>query len=159
MSDASDRVLALAELNGLADPDVNPKLSSEELGAILDKYQVAFTWTSNTQVAEGRVLAPATTNGRWYRVRFPGWTGSVEPNWPKRTGIYSSFYSIFDNSVILEDAGEALGNVYDVQAAAWEAWDKKARKASKYPKMSGIDVSSIFDHCIKIRDGFAPVLV
>lgn len=149
MSDATDRTEALARLIDLAQPDVNPKLTytgegDGELGKILDNNRRAMTWVANTELKVGKLFSPSTPNGRWYRVKVPAAGSNVEPTW---TG--SSF----------EDAGEAQDNIYDIRAAAWEAWDLKARKASTYPVMSGINVSTIFDHCILIRDGFAPVLV
>lgn len=155
MSDATDRAAALTRLNDLAEPNTNPKLSPEEIGTILDNHQVAVTWAAGINVRPEIFVVPTVGQGRWYRPRVGGLTGATEPGWP----VGASSRSILDGDVVIyDDAGEALGSVYDVQAAAWEAWDKKARKASKYPKMSGIDVSSIYEHCKEMRDSFAPVL-
>lgn len=154
MSDAQDRIAALARLNDLAEPDTNPKLSPDEISAILDNHQVAITWAPGIVIKSSLLVAPTVGNGRWYRPRISGLSGPTEPGWP----VGTSSRPILDGAATYEDAGEALDSVYDVQAAAWEAWDKKARKASKYPKMSGIDVSSIYDHCKEMRDSFAPVL-
>ncbi len=158
MSDATEREEALALLIDWAEPSVSPTLTFEgegnELEAILDRHRVAVTWSSGIEIKAGQVIRPTTSHSRWFRAKTGGTTGASEPSWPSNGN--SSF---FDNDILFEDGGEAGESIYDVRAAAWEAWDKKARKSSKFPSMTGTNVATIHDHCVQMRDSFRIALV
>jgi len=162
MSDAAERAVALADLTASVQPDAEPALKRDELEAILDRTKRAQEWTPNTDVTSGTYLQPTIRNGLKYKVVVSGNTGPVEPSWPTASSSWSGLVDsrrVTSGTAVLEEAGDEFKNVYNVRAAKREAWNVKMAKASQYPKTSGVDMTSLFDHCKAMRDSYETVLV
>jgi hypothetical protein len=57
------------------------------------------------------------------------------------------------------EAGPDFENVFDVRAAAHQAWTVKAAKASELFDVSGQSVSQIAERCREMAESFEPVLI
>jgi hypothetical protein len=143
---------AKAALRHYAQPDTEPKLDDPELNAILNRVQRASFWEPSKAFVYGAVILPVTKNGHRYRVLEGGTTGTTEPTWPKRNGA-----AITDGTVRWEEAGADFDNVFDVRAAAHEAWMMKAAKASVLIDRDRQMYSQITEHCRQMAERFGPV--
>ena len=145
---------ALAELKRLAQPDSTPALDDVELNAILDEVQRASFWALTTAFTFGAVVLPATKNGHRYSCSQGGTTAATEPIWPKRDGA-----SITDGTVIWQEAGADFDNVFDIRAAAHEAWLMKYAKAVELFDGGDQKLSQIAERCEQMADKFAPIKI
>lgn len=145
---------ALAQLKRLVQPDVTPALDDTELNAILDSVQRASFWILSTAFIFGAVALPATKNGHRYRCIEAGTTGTTEPDWPPRDGA-----KITDGTVTWEEAGADFENVFDVRAAAHQAWLMKEAKAVELFDGPADKLSQIAERCREMADKFAPILI
>lgn len=150
MSDELEREKALMLLKDLSEATVEPSLEDSELEAILDRQKVAQVWQAGIAVRVGTILYPTVANGRWYQVTKAGVTGATEPAWSQ------GLSTIIESSVTYQDLGTSR-DLYDVQAAAYEAWSKKCAKASQYVSTPGIDMSSIYKRCVEMRESYEQV--
>lgn len=146
--------MALAQLKRLVQPDSTPALDDVELNAILDSVQRASFWALSTAFTFGAVALPATKNGHRYRCTEAGSTATTEPTWPTRDGA-----TISDGTVRWEEAGADFDNVFDVRAAAHEAWLLKAAKASELFDGGDQKLSQIGERCGEMAEKFAPILI
>lgn len=125
-------------------------------------------------IDSGQVIAVVITDrGSGYTaaptVSFSGGDGAgaaatasvvgIEPSWPltqgarRREGVESAD----GTQLTWEEAGPGFDQIYDVRRAAYLGWDKKSRKVAQFVDTKDIRFSQIFDHCIRMRDSFAPV--
>jgi hypothetical protein len=146
--------IALADLRRLAQPDSTPALDDVELNAILDDCQLAAFWILETAFTFGAVVMPAAKNGHRYTCTQAGTTAATEPVWPTTTGSI-----VTDGTATWREAGPDFENVFDVRAAAHQAWTVKAAKASELFDVSGQSVSQIAERCREMAEGFEPVLI
>lgn len=144
--------LALAAVRMFVAPDDTPTLDDVELNSILDSVQRASFWVLSTAFSVGDVILPATKNGHRYRCAQAGTTAATEPTWPTRDAA-----TITDGTVIWEEAGADYENVFDIRAAASQAWTLKQAKASQLFDMPGQSLSQITDHCKQMAEAFEPV--
>jgi hypothetical protein len=150
--------IALAKLRRLAQPDSQPTLSDPELDEILDDVQRASFWLSDTEFVIGDVVLPVTKNGHRYLCIQGGETAATEPGWPTIAGA-----TVTDGEVIWQEAGADYENVFDVRAAAYEAWQMKAGKVANLfdvtSSSNAFKQSQIYDRCIEMAERFAPIIV
>lgn len=145
---------ALAELRRLVQPDATPALDDPELNAILDSVQRASFWTLTTAFVFGAVVLPATKNGHRYKCTQGGTTAATEPTWPARDGA-----TITDGTVIWQEAGSDYENVFDIRAAAHEAWTMKGAKAVELFDAGDQKLSQIADRCRDMAESFDPIRI
>jgi hypothetical protein len=124
---------ALARLQAMLDYTAEPALTLAEVQAILDEYRIASVYAATpTQCLPGVCVVPTVLNGRWYISRANdlvdtnGGTaytsvGTTEPDWPRGYG-----YQVTDGNVLWEDIGPAPVSLWDLNAAAYEGWGRKA---------------------------------
>jgi len=143
---------ALAQLRRLAQPDTTPALDDVELNAILDGAQRASFWLLSTAFVFGAIVLPATKNGHRYFCLEGGVTAATEPTWPARDGAV-----ITDGTVTWREEGSDFENVFDVRAAAHEAWLMKEAKASELFDSADQKLSQIADRCREMAESFSPV--
>lgn len=143
---------ALATLQRLAQPDTEPILDDTELESILNDVQKASFWLPSTVIVYGAVVLPATKNGHRYRCTRGGATAATEPTWPKRHGA-----TIEDGAVKWEEDGPDYENVFDIRAAAHQAWLMKAAKASVLFDRDRQLYSQIAEHCRLMANSFDPI--
>jgi len=145
---------ALALLRMLVQPDTTPTLDDVELNAVLDGVQRASFWTLSTVFIFGAVVLPATKNGHRYVCTQGGTTAATEPNWPTRDSA-----RITDGTVTWEEDGPDYENVFDIRAAAHEAWLMKEAKASVLFDLGDQKLSQIADRCREKAESFTPILI
>jgi hypothetical protein len=143
---------AKAALRRYAQPDTEPKLDDTELNSILDSVQRASFWLPSTVQVYGAVVLPATQNGHRYRCTRGGATAATEPTWPTRNGAV-----ITDGEVEWTEAGADFENVFDIRAAAHEAWKIKEAKATVLFDRDRQLYSQIASQCREMAQSFEPI--
>lgn len=166
MSDAADRAAARAELVSLVQPDSSPALTSEgdgsDIDTILDRHRRATTWAAETAYTVGDVVLPTVRNGRRYVCVRGGTSGGDEPAfWPTRQGARLTDGDD-DPQLLWAEDGPGFNNIYDVRAAAHEAWLLRAtRSAGQFDLVLGgqrFNQSQVYEHCMKMAATFAPIM-
>jgi hypothetical protein len=151
----TEREFALAELRRLCEPESTPQLEDTEVEQILDSKLRAHSWLATTYYRAGVSVYPTVRNGRRYVVKIPGISGATEPtSWSTIDGG-----TVISGGITFEEAGPEFVQLYDMDAAAREAWEKKAAKASRLMKTGGMDMTKIFENCMKMRDMYQTALV
>lgn len=143
--------IALAELRRLAQPDSTPALDDVELNAILDDSQLAVFWIAETVFIFGAVMMPTVKNGHRYTCIKGGQSGATEPVWPTTNGA-----RIADGAAEWKEAGPDFENVFDIRAAAHQAWTVKEAKASELFDSPGHSLSQISENCRRMAESFEP---
>lgn len=165
MSDASDRTAARVELVALVQPTASPALSDSgdgnDVDTILDRHRRATTWAADTAFKVGDVVLPTERNGHRYLCVRPGVSGEEEPEtWSTRQGGRVADGES-DPQLLWAEDGTGFDNIYDVRAAAHEAWLLRAtRSAGKFDTSLGgqrFNRSQVYDHCMRMASSFAPV--
>lgn len=148
----------MAELDTLklwTDWDQDPALTAGEISDILDRHAIATTWVTATAYVYGDRVAPATPTGRIFKCVEPGTTGGTEPTWPE---TYSG--QVVDGTVTWEEDGPLPETLYNLRAAAYEAWTIKAGKAAKMFTFGSdgqsFNRSDINKHCMEMAAQYAP---
>ena len=125
-------------------------------------------------IESGQVVAVVlTSRGAGYTsapaVAFSGGGGSgaaatasvsgVEPLWPLSAGGHTreGAPDADGKQLTWEEAGADFENIYDVRLAAHLGWDKKSRKVAQFVNTKDVQFAQVFDHCIRMRDSFAPI--
>lgn len=70
----------------------------EPVSEIVDGVRERVVWTANTVVTVGTLVQPTASNGRYYRCKVAGTTGSTQPTWPKTPKLKT----VVDGSVTWE---------------------------------------------------------
>jgi len=106
----------------------NFHLASKELDLINDTIKVALvanfaptysSWAGTTSYSEGDIVIPTTRNGRRYRARNAGTSGSGEPSWPTTDEA-----TVSDNDITWEEyGGEHCDMEYFSEVSANEVSD------------------------------------
>lgn len=134
---------ARARLVSLADTSTDPALSSDELDDLVAdasrfdaagnsplNVAAADAWVASTTYAYGDVVTADPAAGRWWRCVTPGTSATTQPDWPDVEGIKPGITTVTDDDIVWEDAGTEWAGVYDLNAAAAEAWRLKAAKVA-----------------------------
>lgn len=156
MTPITDIAAALVELTRLAQSDSCPTLTNDEQIDILNKHVRATVWTASTARQIGDVIVPTASHrtGHRYRAdRFitPGTNqqnGTTEPVWSTTRDSEHT-----DGNVVWVEAGWDWDAVlWDIYAAASEAWEVKASKSINRVDFAptqgaSISASQLYDHC------------
>jgi hypothetical protein len=168
MSDASDRTAARARLITLVEPTVTPALTtspagSSEIDVILDAHRRATTWAANTAYVHGAVVLPTVRNGHRYKCVQAGTSAALaadEPDWLKRNDARQTD-GTSDPLLTWAEDGPDYANIYDVRAAAHEAWMLKAAKVSKNFNLKigslSFELEQVYRHCLEMANKYAPL--
>jgi hypothetical protein len=146
--------IAMGELKRLVQPDTTPKLDDVDLNAILEGVQRASFWLLSTAFIFGDVVLPATKNGHRYICTQGGTSAATEPAWPTRDAA-----TITDGTVTWQEDGSDFENVFDVRAAAHEAWLMKEAKTSELFDFGDQKLSQIADRCREKAESFSPIKI
>jgi len=126
----NDREAARKEVAQLAQWQLNPTLTSDEVYEVVDRCQRATYWEAATLYYAGTVLMPTIPNGHRYLALETGTSDATEPTWP--LADYTSVRDgDSDTGLLWVEAGSDFRNVFDVRQAVYEAWMVKAAKASR----------------------------
>ena len=155
---------ALIELKTLCSPSTDPVLDDTDLTPILARCVRATIWTASTSYTFGAVIIPtaAKRNGHRYRlVAFDGVdvkSGATEPAW--RMFDQSR---VNDGNITWREDGIDYDSLWDIQYAAYLAWDLKCQRASeKYSVSSGgqnFQRGTQYDNLVRQRDRFRPIRI
>ena len=75
---------------------------------------MATTWTSNTSVSVGNIIAPTSASaGLFFKVTTAGTTGSSEPNWATSIG-----QTVYDNDVRYISLSAAFSDLQSINPSA-----------------------------------------
>jgi hypothetical protein len=160
---AMTRSQALARLKLLVASTEEPALTDDEVGTILDAHAVAATWAAATDHAPGDRVIPTAPNGRVYRCRLAGTSGATEPDWGDVDDAYLGRQVEDGDDLVWEDAGPTTGELYDLRAAAHDAWVQKAAACVHQVTFSSsgdqFAMSQRHAQCLRMAERFAPLLV
>ena len=162
----TDEPAAVAELSRLAQSDACPTLSEVEVSDILAKHKRGEVWAASTarQIGDRIIPTAANRNGHRYRVdRFVSTgtnrqNGTTEPSWSTTRESQHT-----DGNVIwVEDGWDWDAVLWDLTAAAEEAWMVKAGKSIArvdFAPAQGMSISAsqLYDHCLKQAERFRSV--
>lgn len=139
---------ARLKVTDLCPQTLDPALTDNEIDAALTRTAIATTWTATTAYAFGQRIVPTAPMGRVYIVTHAGTTGATEPTWlivpvyvagrnplggwgfASVDPLSPSLFGLADGTVAWCDYGPFVGEIYDINAAAAEAWRTKARKCA-----------------------------
>lgn len=129
-----------------AEPCCTPSIEGEEL-AILARHTLVEIWAPSTYYLLGTEVQLYPRTGRRYIARASGTSGAFAPAvWGTR--LRETFT---DGTVTWEVAGSDYENIYDVRAAAHEAWSIKAGRATHLVTTSAgnskIEASALHAQC------------
>ena len=160
------RAQAYEELLLHAEPDCPPSIEGEE-AAILERHMRCGVWEPSTFYTYGDEVQIYPRNGRRYMCVGSGTSGASAPEWPQVSGYnWPGFPGsrIADGSggVSWEDVGCDYDNVFDVRAAAHEAWTIKTARASHLITTSAgnarVEASALQEQCRARAKEFTPLI-
>lgn len=167
-----DEAAAMDRLKALCAPSVEPVLADEELADILEGARLARVWEPGMVVSPGEAIAPTSPTGWLYSVvlgrdqdGIPGGiTGEAEPRWPLDPRWPSwEPATVNDGTARFCIARREILGMWDIKAAAYQAWILKAAKASgEYS--SSLEGNSfhpevVAQTCLQMATKFAPVRI
>lgn len=139
-----------------------PVLEDDEIKILIDNSQRASLWTAATAYNYGDVIIPTVRNGHTYECIQAGTSGSTEPEWVK-TDFRTQSDGSSDPVLRWQENGPDYANVFDMRTALHSAWLLKAEKVAhltdKQQSESSYTQSQLFDHCMKMAEKYAPLLV
>jgi hypothetical protein len=160
------RTSAIAKVKRNCQTQVEPIVDDDELDEMADDYQLSGIWEADTVYSVGDVISPTERNGHLYRCVVAGTSAADaedEPDWPVTS---SSTVLDGEGSPQLqwqENGADHGDQVFDIRGFSYDVWDLKAARAvvavDQRTPGGGLSASQIYDHCVKQRDKFAPLLV
>lgn len=166
MTPITELAAALVELTRLAQSDSCPALTNDEQIDILAKYKRGDLWIASTARQIGDVIVPTASRRTGHRYRADRFTapgtnqqnGTTEPVWSTTRDAEHT-----DGNVIwVEDGWDWDARLWDLNAAAEEAWLVKASKSISrvdFAPAQGMSISAsqLYDHCINQARQFRSV--
>lgn len=176
MKTVTDFNAALAEVKRLAEADLQPTLSDEEVTDILSANRVCEQWAPGAHVWLGETLVPATYTGLRYDVvrnangtPTSPVTGEKEPifpygsvRWPRNTNIVVEEF-VGDGLISYKVSGEAPRALWSIPQAVYECWRRKLAKLvdqfDTTREGTSLRSSQIYDHVQSMLERYTPVEV
>ena len=156
MTPITELPAALVELSRMAQADACPTLTNDEQIDILNKYRRAQLWTASTAYNVGDIIIPTAANRNGHRYRLAWFTATATD---RQSGLTEPVWSMTrdsqhtDNHVVwIEDGWDWDAVLWDLYAAAAEAWEIKAGKSINRVDFAptqgaSISASQLYDHC------------
>jgi hypothetical protein len=139
-----------------AEPSCIPVIEGEGI-AILNRHMRAMVWSPETVYLAGDEVQIHPRTGYRYRAVETGVSGTFIPS-PWGSSLRER---LSEGSMVWEVVGSDYDNVYDIRAAAHEAWSIKAGKASTLVTtsvgQSSIQASALHEQCRARAREFAPL--
>ena len=136
------RLQAIKQLSDFCQATLYPELDNNQLGNIIDQHKKFRTWEPNTYYAVGDMIIPTTPNGRVYQCIIAGTSTTTEPSFPSiGYAVGQAFYNYVGTppnfyGLTFQDNGFITTEIYDVRAAAKQAWLLKASIAANLANTS-----------------------
>lgn len=158
------RLQAIKQLSDFCQSTLYPELDNNTLGNIIDQHKKFTTWEPNTYYSVGQMIVPSTPNGRVYQCIIAGTSTTTEPAFPSiGYAINQCFYNDVGTppnfyGLTFQDNGFITTEIYDVRAAAKEAWMIKASIAANLATSSDgqmkIELHQIQENCLQMAGKF-----
>lgn len=149
-NEAIDRVKVIAQAA------VEPTLTDDQVGDVVDQSQTFSTYAASTAFYIGQTIQPIAPNGHRYICTVAGTTGSTAPTWPTCKG-----QSVSDGTATWVEAGPDYPQQYDVKRATYLAWLLKAGQATASYSFSSdgqsFSRSDLIKHCLAMADRYRPI--
>lgn len=142
-----------------------PELDNNQLGNLIDQHKKYSTWTANTSYIVGDMVIPTVPNGRVYQCIIAGTSTTTEPTFPQIG--YAVGQAFYDYSALgpgeyygltWQDNGFITQEVYDVRAAAKQAWLLKASIAANLANTDDgkmkVELHQIQENCLQMAGKF-----
>lgn len=158
---ALDQLVIMTEANSC--PTLDYLTATSELRIILGRYRRATVWAASTAYQIGEAIVPTAANRTGHHYRLIQYTATATD---QKTGATEPVWSVTrdsrhtDNHVIWqEDGWDWDGVLWNLAAAAEEAWTLKASKSVAridFAPAQGqsISASQLYEHCLKQADRF-----
>lgn len=152
---------AIEKLADMCQANVFPTLNSDLLVRFIDENTRSSTWTASTAYYYGDIIQPTVRNGRYYKCIIAGTSGATEPDFANIGYTGQIFTEGADLTWV--DNGAAQVEIYDVRGAARAAWLHKAGIVANLTDLEDgenkMDLSKIYEQCIKMSNLFRPIQV
>jgi hypothetical protein len=139
-----------------AEPDCTPSIVGEE-AAILDRHMRCGVWAASTHYGNGDQVQVFPRNGHRYLCILTGTSSATAPSWSTSEGC-----TVSDGTTSWYECGKDYENVFDVRAAAHEAWSVKAARASHLVTTSAgnsrVEASLLHEQCRARAREFTPLV-
>jgi len=156
---------ALTKLGKMVDFEVDPTLSSDELGSLLDEARLAALWDElgdedgDISPFVGLMIMPTVRNGHRYRlIRLTddGLPGEEEPDFP-----LSRDATISDGDLVWQEDGKDYDLRWDFNRAACAGWTLKAGLAAQSYRAvvdgQQLDRNHVIDNCLAMASRYESV--
>ena len=158
------RLQAIKQLSDMCQSTLYPELTDNQLGNLIDQHKKFATWQPSTSYLVGDMIVPTIPNGRVYQCIIAGTSTTTEPTFPSiGYAVGQCFYNYVGTppnfyGLTFQDNGFITTEVYDVRAAAKQAWLLKASIAANLANTSDgqmrIDLHTIQENCIQMAGKF-----
>ena len=158
------RLQAIKQLSDMCQSTLYPELTDNQLGNLIDQHKKFATWQPSTSYLVGDMIVPTIPNGRVYQCIIAGTSTTTEPTFPSiGYAVGQAFYNYVGTppnfyGLTFQDNGFITTEVYDVRAAAKQAWLLKASIAANLANTSDgqmrIDLHTIQENCIQMAGKF-----
>ena len=158
------RLAAIKQLSDFCQSTLYPELTDNQLGNLIDQHKKFATWQPSTSYLVGDMIVPTIPNGRVYQCIIAGTSTTTEPTFPSiGYAVGQAFYNYVGTppnfyGLTFQDNGFITTEVYDVRAAAKQAWLLKASIAANLANTSDgqmrIDLHTIQENCIQMAGKF-----
>lgn len=159
------RLAAIKQLGQMCQSTLFPELSDNQLGDLIDQHKKFNTWSPLTAYSVGDMVIPTVPNGRIYQCIIAGTSTTVEPSFPQiGYAVGQAFYNYSTlgpeeyYGLTWQDNGFITQEVYDVRAAAKQAWLLKASIAANLANTDDgkmkVELHQIQENCIQMAAKF-----
>ena len=158
------RLQAIKQLSDMCQSTLYPELTDNQLGNLIDQHKKFRTWEASTPYIVGDMIVPTIPNGRVYQCVIAGTSTTTEPTFPSiGYAVGQAFYNYVGTppnfyGLTFQDNGFITQEIYDVRAAAKQAWLLKASIAANLANTSDgqmrIDLHTIQENCIQMSGKF-----
>lgn len=158
------RLQAIKQLSDMCQSTLYPELTDNQLGNLIDQHKKFRSWEPNTAYSVGDMIVGTIPNGRVYQCIIAGTSTTTEPTFPSiGYAVGQAFYNYVGTppnfyGLTFQDNGFITQEIYDVRAAAKQAWLLKASIAANLANTSDgqmrIDLHTIQENCLQMAGKF-----
>ena len=158
------RLQAIKQLSDMCQATLFPELDNNQLGNLIDQHKKFSSWEPSTSYAVGDMIVPTIPNGRVYQCIIAGTSTTTEPTFPSiGYAVGQAFYNYVGTppnfyGLTFQDNGFITSEIYDVRAAAKQAWLIKASIAANLANTDDgkmkVELHQIQENCIQMAGKF-----
>ena len=158
------RLQAIKQLSDMCQATLFPELDNNQLGNLIDQHKKFSSWEPSTSYAVGDMIVPTIPNGRVYQCIIAGTSTTTEPTFPSiGYAVGQAFYNYVGTppnfyGLTFQDNGFITSEIYDVRAAAKQAWLLKASIAANLANTDDgkmkVELHQIQENCIQMAGKF-----